>query len=123
MSKPLFEPKLDYLPEPLLEFRMGQRLVYPRDGLFLYGPVGDITQLPTIRYGVIGTDDGVRRFQTWAKTVRGFIEVPPPGVRSRTIEPQHVPFPGFAEAFHADWPPQPSRMPSPILILGRSSGC
>ena len=58
---------------------MGQRLVYPRDGLFLYGPVGDVAQLPSIRYGVIGTPDGVRRFREWAEMVRGFIDIPLPG--------------------------------------------
>jgi hypothetical protein len=88
---------------------MGQKLAYPRDGLYLYGPVGDVTELPTIRYGVIGTGDGVRRFRSWAKALTGFIDVPPAGPRSRAGEPQHVPFPGFAEAFHADWPTEPTR--------------
>jgi hypothetical protein len=31
--------KLIHVKEPLLEFRFGQKLVYPRDGLFLYGPI------------------------------------------------------------------------------------
>src|SRR3546814_13679089 len=69
--------------------------VYPRDGLFLYGPVGETKQLPAIRYGVIGTPDGVRRFRAWSKTMAGFIDIPPPGPRSRAVEPQHVTFPGF----------------------------
>lgn len=102
-----FTPRMLYLEEPQLEFRHGQRLVYPRDGLYLYGPVGDTKELPTIRYGVIGTPDGVRRFKAWAKTMAGFIDIPAPGPRSRAVEPQHVPFPGFAEAFHADWPIEP----------------
>ena len=112
-----FTPRMLYIEEPLLEFRHGQRLVYPRDGLYLYGPAGDTTQLPAIRYGVVGTPDGVRRFKTWAKTVSRFIDVPPPGPRSRPIEPQHVPFPGFAEAFHADWPVEP-----PCVIDDLDSG-
>jgi hypothetical protein len=87
---------------------MAQKLVYPRDGLYLYGPVGDVKALPTVRYGIIGTADGVRRFGVWAKQLAGFIDVPPPGPRSRAIEPQHVPFPGFAEAFHAEWPSEPA---------------
>lgn len=103
----MFDPRVIYLPEPQLEFRFGQRLVYPRDGLFLYGPVGDIEQVRTIRYGVIGTKEGVRRFRTWSARLKGFIDIPPPGPRSRAVEPQHVPFPGFAEAFHADWPIEP----------------
>ena len=104
---PEFRPRMLYIEEPLLEFGYGQRLVYPRDGLFLYGPVGDTKELPAIRYGVIGTPAGVQRFRAWAKTMAGFINIPPPGPRSRAVEPQHIPFPGFAEAFHATWPVEP----------------
>ena len=82
-------------------------MAYPRDGLFLYGPVGGAEQIKVIRYGVVGTSEGVRRFEVWSRRVRGFIAVPPKGVRSREFEPQHVPFPGFAEAFNAEWPAQP----------------
>ena len=35
-----FSRTLRHFPEPLLEFKYGQRLVYPRDGLYLFGPVG-----------------------------------------------------------------------------------
>ena len=100
-----FVPKLKYFAEPLLEFGYKQRLVYPRDGLYLYGPVGDVNQLRAVRYGVIGTPDGVRRFKEWSSGLRGFIDSPAPGPRSRAVEPQHVPFPGFEEAFRAEWPP------------------
>ena len=105
-----FTPRMLHLPEPELEFHHGQQLVYPRDGLFLYGPVGDAAQLPSIRYGVIGTRDGVARFKKWASEMAGFIDIPEPGPRSRAVEPQHVPFPGFAAAFHADWPIEPPCM-------------
>jgi hypothetical protein len=91
----------------MLEFRHGQQLAYPRDGLFLFGPVGDTTQLRSIRYGVIGTPDGVRRFRTWSSTVQNLIDVPEPGPRSKGVEPQHVPYPGFEAAFHAEWPTHP----------------
>lgn len=110
MSRRAFEPHVSYIPEPELEFRYGQRLAYPRDGLFLYGPVGDVDQLRSIRYGVIGTPEGVRRFRVWSSKLRGFIDVPSPGLRSRAVEPQHVPFPGFAEAFHAEWPVEPTAL-------------
>jgi hypothetical protein len=63
-----------------------------------------------VRYGVIGTAEGIRRFRSWAKTLTGFIDVPVPGPRSRAVEPQHVPFPGFAAAFHADWPAEPTHV-------------
>lgn len=107
---PSFTPRMLYLDEPLLEFRHEQHLVYPRDGLFLYGPVDNTQELPAVRYGVIGTPTGVRRFKVWARSMSGFIDIPTPGPRSRAVEPQHVPFPGFAAAFHAEWPVEPSRV-------------
>lgn len=97
--------ELVYIEEPLLEFRYGQKLAYPRDGLFLYGPVDE--GRPAISYGVIGTPEGVARFERWAATVKGFIAAPAPRPGSREIEPQHIPFPGFASAFNAAWPDQP----------------
>jgi hypothetical protein len=107
-------PHITFLPEPLLEFAMRQKLVYPRDGLFLYGPVGDEVLLPTIRYGLIGTKEGVRRFRAWSSKLRGFINIPAPGPRSRLVEPQHVPFPGFSAAFHSEWPQEPTSLISDV---------
>lgn len=104
MNRSRFTTHVSYLPEPLLEFAMGQKLVYPRDGLFLYGPVGDTATLRSINYGVIGTAEAVRRFHIWSSQIRGFIDVPPRGRASRLVEPQHVAFPGFEEAFGAAWP-------------------
>ena len=47
MSKPQpFAPQMLCLEEPLLEFRHHQRLVYPRDGLFLTP-----RQTPEVRVG------------------------------------------------------------------------
>lgn len=100
-----FSRALRHLDEPLLQFKYGQCLVYPRDGLYLFGPVGDPgDDISTVPYGVIGVSEGVRRFTSWADRVRGYIDIPAPGPRSRAVEPQHVPFPGFQEAFHAEWP-------------------
>lgn len=93
-----------YLREPLLEFGLRQCLEYTRDGLFLYGPVTTTIEMPTVRYGVIGTSDGVRRLEEWTGIVRKAIDVPPLGPRSRAVEPQHVVFPGFTQAFGAAWP-------------------
>lgn len=80
---------------------------YPRDGLYLFGPC-DSKQRPTeTRYGVIGTHEGIERFDRFSAKMRGFIPIPVPGPRSRTVEPQHVPFPGFQEAFNSEWPEKP----------------
>jgi hypothetical protein len=97
--------KVVHIDEPWLEFRYGQKLYYPRDGLFLYGPV-DGGRLE-VHYGAIGTPAGVARLQQWAQTIGGFL--PPPLLRhgARAVEPQHVAFPGFAAAFNAAWSSQP----------------
>ena len=97
-----------FLEEPLLEFGYGQKLVYPRDGLFLFGPPNSTKDVMQVRYGVIGTPDGVRRLRSWASKINRYIPIPPPSPWSRKIEPQHVPFPGFGEAFRCHWPTDPA---------------
>src|SRR5437870_761648 len=79
-----------YLREPALEFAFGQKLEYPRDGLFLFGPVDSKKNFSETRYGVIGTSNGVDRFRRWSATLRSYIGIPEPGPRSRSVEPQHV---------------------------------
>ena len=109
-------PSLDirHIPEPQLEFGFGQRLEYPRDGLYLYGPASSEAPISEIRYGVIGTAPGVERFRVWSRMVSGFIAIPAPTPRSREIEPQHVPFPGFEQAFGAKWSVNPAQTISDI---------
>lgn len=94
-----------HIPEPLLEFRFGQKLVYPRDGLFLYGPVDG--GRPEVHYGAIGTPAGLARLERWTGMVAGFLQPPPPRKGARLIEPQHVAYPGFGAAFNARWPVKP----------------
>src|SRR5580692_6540783 len=102
-----FDPYISQLDEPQLEFRYGQRAEYPRDGLFLYGPADYIHAPRQVNFGVIGTKLGVNRFEQWSASVRSFIDVPEPTAVSRAVQPQHVAFPGFAEAFSAEWPLKP----------------
>ena len=96
---------LAYIDEPLLEFRFGQKLAYPRDGLFLYGPVDG--GRPAVNYGAIGTPAGLARLERWTESVAGFLEPPAPRRGSRLIEPQHVAFPGFSAAYNSVWPTKP----------------
>jgi hypothetical protein len=103
MTNPL---KLIHIAEPLLEFRFQQKLAYPRDGLFLYGPVDEGRS--AIKYGVIGTPAGVERLARWAGSIKGHISPPPPRPGVRAVEPQHISFPGFASAFNTQWPDQPT---------------
>ena len=99
--------ELWHIPEPLLEFAHGQKVEYPRDGLYLFGPCDSQKRPGVTRYGVIGTHEGVERFRRFSAKMRGYIPVPVPGPRSRKIELQHVAFPGFQEAFNSEWPEKP----------------
>jgi hypothetical protein len=103
------KPRIIYVSEPQLEFRFGQAVDYPRDGLYLFGPVDAADEPRQVRYGVIGTPTSLRRFKEWAAQVSSFIDVPGRGRMSKAIEAHHVAFPGFSEAFFATWPAEPSR--------------
>ena len=70
-SAPALEIK--HIAEPQLEFGFGQKLEYPRDGLYLYGPVSSDESISHVRYGVIGTAEGTRRFHNWSQMVSEFI--------------------------------------------------
>jgi len=97
--------RVSHVPEPLLDFGYQQRLAYPRDGLFLYGPVDG--GRPAIRYGVIGTAQGVARFFQWVSSI-DIAQAPPPSKKNSDIyDPHHVPFPGFGAAFRSSWPTTP----------------
>lgn len=101
-------PEITYIPEPTLKFRYGQQLEYPRDGLYLFGPVDSSQTLKHTHFGYIGTKDGLDRFQRWATQVSTFIPAPSKRRGAKAVEPHHVPFPGFSEAFNASWSSQPS---------------
>ncbi len=95
-----FARRLAHIKEPKLRFGHGQAMEYPRDGLFLFGPVDQAQRIKQINYGIIGTRSALRRFRLWSKEVTGFIEPP-------NESPHHVCFPGFAEVFGAVWPNDP----------------
>ena len=103
-------PVILHIDEPKLEFRFGQHLEYSRDGLYLFGPVDAAATPRSIRYGFIGTKAGLNRFKRWAQQVSAFIGTPAPRRGAKAIEPHHVPFPGFSEAFHALWSDKPSKI-------------
>ncbi|MBU0591680.1 MAG: hypothetical protein ABIJ10_01890 [Candidatus Micrarchaeota archaeon] len=91
--------------EPAIEFRYGQQLSDPHDGLSLFGPVdADSSSHPkNIIYGVIGTKEGVDAFNNWSKRINAPI-VPAEGISKRLWPP----FPGFREIFDSVWPEKPS---------------
>src|SRR5258705_9831555 len=81
------KPSMIHISEPELEFRFAQVVQYPRDGLYLFGPVDAQVEPRQIRYGLIGTSESLRRFEEWASTVSHFIDVPTRGRRSKAYEP------------------------------------
>ena len=97
--------QLDFVIEPRLEFAFGQEEEYPRDGLFLFGPIKDNAAPDIIRYGVIGTQDGIQRFKTWSRSVSGYIKRFSP--KNNPGAQHHTSFPGFESVFRAKWPADP----------------
>lgn len=90
------------LSEPELEFRYGQNLKDPRNGLALFGPYDrDRASRPgNIPYGVIGTSDGLKLFQEFAERLASPIIPDPERHRHRIWRP----YPGFDAAFGSTWP-------------------
>src|SRR5690348_15690344 len=92
MSNPLM-----IFDEPDLEFRFGQKLKDPHDGLGLFGPYdADQTSHPTsLNYIAIGTPDGLKSLESWMTAMnRPVTAVPKDNYR---LWP---PFPGFEAVFN-----------------------
>ncbi|MEA2162145.1 MAG: hypothetical protein QOK37_272 [Thermoanaerobaculia bacterium] len=87
------------IPEPRLLFQHGQTMEDPRDGLTLFGPL-DREKVYGIRAAVIGTADGIGRFQRWCTSIQRPVA---PGANPNA-RPH---FPGFEAAFRVPWNPQP----------------
>ena len=90
----------EILTEPPLEFRYGQKVPDPRDGLALFGPCdADAPSHPgTLAYGVVGRACGIELFSNWSRAmVQPWTDAP---------ENRHrlwPPYPGFQAAFSSDW--------------------
>ncbi len=93
--------------EPPLEFRYGQAVTDPHDGLAMFGPFD--TDMPShprnISYGLIGTSRGIQAFAGWGRLIQAPI-LTDPGLDER-LWPF---FPGFEAAFACSWPEEPSRV-------------
>ncbi len=93
------------LAEPHLEFRHGQFLEDPHDGLSLFGPYGvEVSSHPkNMTFGVIGTPQGIQAFNHWCRNSRG------PGYPGNDRDTHLWPvFPGFEAAFCSDVPREPA---------------
>lgn len=89
--------------EPDLEFRYGQRLKDPRDGLALFGPYDtDQSSHPTsLSHILIGTPEGIAKFKIWS-SIMNYPATEAPRNKVRLWPP----FPGFEAAYCATWPSQ-----------------
>ena len=94
-------PSLKFIREPQLEFAHGQYEEHPKDGLFLYGPAASPIGGSALKFGVVGTKEGLRLFSKWSKSIQGYIPPFKEGVA------HHSAFPGFQAAFGLIWPESP----------------
>ena len=92
------------LDEPALEFRFGQQVADPRDGLSLFGPYdADAPGHPgSVSHGVVGTRQGVDLFKAWSSAMT-LSWTDAPNDRHRLWPP----YPGFEGAFSSDWRSEP----------------
>lgn len=99
---------LEIINEPALEFRYGQRLHDPHNGLSLFGPV-DVDapeHKENILYGIIGAPEGVEAFKFWAKLLNKSI-LPKDGDGKKQDRRIWPPFPGFEAVFSCKLPEEP----------------
>lgn len=92
---------LTYYEEPELIFGFGQKAPHPKDGLLLFGPESNPQKGATLRVGVVGTQDGLSRYQRWVERING------PVLPKVTDNPNHTLFPGFEAVFGVKWSPTP----------------
>jgi hypothetical protein len=92
--------EIDYIQEPFLEFGHSQRMKDPKDGLFLFGPLGE-RKPHHMGIGVIGTPQGIGIYRKWVERVREFIPA------MRPDSPHHLAYPGFEAVFQTEWPKEP----------------
>jgi hypothetical protein len=90
--------ELSVFKEPRLRFNYEQSTEDPRDGLTLFGPL-ERGKPYGIRFAVVGTPDGIRRFRQWL--VKAQLPIGDPADTGR---PQ---YPGFEAAFGVPWKPVP----------------
>jgi len=91
-----------HIEEPLLSFGFNQKTEHPKDGLFLYGPPASNQNPARMDVGVIGTADGIRRYEAWVKAMSGTIAAPEMG-----REENKTMWPGFQATFGIPWPAKP----------------
>lgn len=98
------------LNEPQLRFGHEQFLVHPKDGLTLFGPYTQTAG--SVRYGVIGTAQGLEHFKRWSANINRFLPAYEGSKFRRKKNAEfgklaHQFYPGFETAFGITWNPRP----------------
>lgn len=92
------------LNEPRLLFRHNQAIEDPRDGLTLFGTLDEGKPFG-IRWGIVGTSNGVQRFKGWVERINSPIYDVVEESQPKDARP---PFWGFETIFRIPWPPKPA---------------
>ena len=95
---------VDVLDEPLLEFRYGQSMVEPHDGLAAFGPYdADLGSHPdNVSVAVAGTPAGIEAYRIFSGLLAG-------PILGDEAHPNLWPtYPGFEAVFDCRWPKKPS---------------
>lgn len=94
--------RMIHIDEPALAFGFGQSAEHPKDGLFLYGPPASNQNPARMDVGVIGTSEGIARYQKWVAALGATIAAPETGK-----EQNKMIWPGFQATFGIPWPAKP----------------
>ena len=93
---------LKHIPEPALAFGFGQTAEHPKDGLFLFGPPASNQNPARMDVGVIGTAEGIERYERWVRSIGATIDAPEKGRQENKMM-----WPGFEAVFGIPWPGKP----------------
>lgn len=93
---------MTHIDEPMLSFGFNQRTEHPKDGLLLFGPPPSNQNPARMDVGVIGTAEGIRRYESWVQSIAGTIAAPTTG-----REENKAMWPGFHATFGIPWPSKP----------------
>lgn len=98
--------ELTIIKEPLLQFRFGQRLMAPHDGLSMFGPFGsDQPGHPaSMSYAIIGTSEGLNQAKAFFEAIKSPIFNDPEQTDLR-LWPA---YPGYEVTFHSKFPDKPT---------------
>lgn len=102
---------IEVLPEPLLEFRYGQRIADPKAGLSLFGAFDiDLATWPgRIPYALIGTANGIAQFHRFAECIGDpVISDMHRDEKAAVSRPLWPAYPGFAVAYGEAWAKGPA---------------